>query len=212
MPNRKIKNAYEAYWFICNHPKFKLPERIEVTKGLAKKLEAKGYLISRDKDGTCYRYFRHTCREAIDSNLEIFYAKTNKPGGHGRVDNDKKKNKYIECWLEFGNEYYGYMAGGGEGFEWDVQTGKMSSHDPNLDSGDTTFDKAIVRLARKIQKHYGDYQPLSYKEKRAAECAINEVRLNKRGELEFVQGKKATVPCVECTGFNLCVEVEREKS
>ena len=131
---RKITDAYEAYHFIRNHPKFKLPERMEVTKGEAKKLEAKGHLISRDKDGTCYRYFRHCHREAIDFNLEIFYTKTNKPGGHGRVDDDKKKNKYIECWLEFGNEYYGYMTGGGEGFEWDVQTGKMNSHDPDRKS------------------------------------------------------------------------------
>jgi len=195
---RSIKNAYEAFWFIRNHPKFRLLDRMEVTKGVAKKLEAEGHLISRDKDGTCYRYFRHCHREAIDFNLEIFYAKTNKPGGHGRVDDDKKKNKYIECWLEFGNEYYGYMTGSGEGYEWDVKTGRMSSHDIELDCGGTTFDEAIVRLAKKILKHHGDYQPLPYKKKRAEECAINEVRLNKRGELKFVQGKRATVPCVEC--------------
>jgi hypothetical protein len=96
---------------------------------------------------------RHSFREAIDFNLDIFYTKTNKPGGHGRVDDDKSKNKHVECWLEFGQEEYGYHS------DWeDGESYIITYHDYDLDCGGTTFDEALIALAKNIMKHYGDYE------------------------------------------------------
>lgn len=185
---RKITNAYEAYWFLHDHPKFVLRERTEVNPEEADKLEAGGFLITRDQlvkiedpshpqwlgeptvhtrngalyaGGKCWREWRHLLRRALEENLDIHYAKTDRPGGHGRVDDDPKKNMNIECWLEFGTVYYGYAYSGGnkpQG-EWDTQTARHHGHDYRLDAGGSTFDEALVRLARNVLKHYGDYRP-----------------------------------------------------
>jgi hypothetical protein len=29
--NRVIRTAYEAYWFLNNHPKMSVPDRVEIT-------------------------------------------------------------------------------------------------------------------------------------------------------------------------------------
>lgn len=158
--HHKIANAYDAFWFIHDHPKFMLRERTPVEPEEADKLEAEGFLITRDTGGKCYREWRHLHRHAIDENLEIFYTKTNKPGGHGRVDDDRSKNKHVECWLEFGPSYYGYAYSGNKkpAGDWDIETMKHMSHDYRLDCGGTTFDQALVALARLVRKHYGDYR------------------------------------------------------
>jgi hypothetical protein len=142
-----ISNAYDAYWFIHDHPKFLLPERNEVTPEEASEMEAKGFWITRDKGGKCYRMYRHLHRHAIDLNLDIHYAKTN----GRRVDKDPKKNKHVECWLEFGSEEYMYVT------PWDEETRRMGCHDTDLDTGAPTFDAALVKLAKLVRKHHGDY-------------------------------------------------------
>jgi hypothetical protein len=156
---RKIRNAYDAYWFLYYHPKLNVMERTEVTPEEADKMEKEGYLITRDTGGKCYRLWRHLHRRALQDNLDIFYTKTNKPGGHGRVDKDKSKNKYVECWLEFGPLYYGYAYSGGKEpmAEWDNQTMLHHSHDIYLDTGGSTFDEGLVNLAKNVLKRYGDY-------------------------------------------------------
>lgn len=161
----RIKNAWDAYWFLWEHPKFMAPERIPVeTEEEALVLEKEGYWVVRDADGKIWRMVRHVQRRALDQNLEIFYAKTNKPGGHGRMVKDQSKNKHIECWLEFGPIYYGYAASGNDTplGDWDHKTMLHDSHDTDLDCGDTTFDKALVTLAKKVLKKYGDYKERDY--------------------------------------------------
>ena len=169
----RISDAYGAYWFIYYHPKFMLRERNEVTPKEANKLEAEGFIITRDVGGKCYREWRHVYRHAIDSNLDIHYAKTDKPGGRGRVNDDPKKNKYTECWLEFGTEFYAYVySGTSKSIYADEETMRHGSHDPNLDSGGSTFDQALVMLARKIKKFYGDYADSTGREGKCSEpCA-----------------------------------------
>lgn len=155
---RKIANAYDAYWFLYNHPKLNCHERNEVTPEEADQMEKDGFLITRDIGGKCYRVWRHLFVHAMDS-LDIFYTKTNKPGGHGRVDDDRSKNKHIECWLEIGPAYYGYCYSGGDEpmAEWDTETRLFHSHDPYIDTGGSTFDEGLVNLAKNVLKHYGDY-------------------------------------------------------
>jgi len=154
----KIGNALDAYWFLHEHPKLQRQMRTEVSPKEARKMEKAGYLISRDRSGKCWRYYRHGPIPAICENLSIFYTRTNKPGGHGRVDDDKSKNKFIECWLEFGTVEYGYACGDVNA-DWDVDTHEMNYHDYKVDSGGSTFDDALVMLARKVRKEYGDYSP-----------------------------------------------------
>jgi len=157
--NRSIRNAYEAWWFLYKHPKLNVQSRHEVTPKEADKLEKKGFLITRDPCGKCYRVWRHHFEHALDSNLDIFYTKTNKPGGHGRVDDDKSKNQHIECWLEFGPLEYGFVYGGGKEpvGDWDTETMLHHCHDPRLDTGGSTFDEGLIRLAKNVLKYYGNY-------------------------------------------------------
>jgi hypothetical protein len=148
----KLGNAHDAYWFIHDHPKFMLPERSEVDSQEADKMEAMGYWVTRDRGGKCWRMHRHLHRHAIDLNLDIFYTKVNK---RRIVDKDPKKNKWVECWLEFGSEDYMYMA------DWDTETHRSGYHDIDLDTGGPTFDQALVRLAKLVRKHHGDYPPFT---------------------------------------------------
>ncbi len=150
----KITNAFEAWWFIHDHPKFQRTLRSEVTPTEADELEKQGFLISRDRGGKCYRYHRHVLTPAISENLSIFYTKTDGK----RVNDDGSKNIFTECWLEFGAVEYGYMAGDINA-DWDIWTGELNYHDWKLDCGGPSFDVAIVRLARLVRKHYGDYEP-----------------------------------------------------
>jgi hypothetical protein len=162
----KIVNAHDAYWFLYDHPKFMLPERNEVTPAEADKLEAEGYLVFRDRGGDppkCYRLWRHCQKRALDCNLDIHYALVNRPNGRGRVDDDPKKNKYVECWLEFGNLEYGYCSYDfktKQPYDWDVESTFKQYHDTDLDSGGETFDKALISLAKKVRKKFGDYKDM----------------------------------------------------
>jgi hypothetical protein len=145
---RSIKNAFDAYWFLHDHPKFRLRERDQVTKRSADRLEKRGFLVTRDKDGKCWREWRHLFRYALDENLDIHYAKTN---SRGVVVKDASKNTVVRCWLEFGQLLYEYPS------EWHTSTQRLNYHDINLDCGGDTFDEALIKLAKLVLKHYGDY-------------------------------------------------------
>lgn len=171
MKKHVISNAYDAYWFLSEHPKFSVPERMEVTPEQCEDFEKRGYLVSRDIGGKCYRYFRHSRRCAIDTNLDIHYTKVNKPRG-GRVDKDRSKNKYVECWLEFGPLSYGYSYSCGDepAGDWDTETQLLQSHDCTLDTGGQTFDVGLIRLALLVRKHYGDFDAKWVEEGRKRWC------------------------------------------
>jgi hypothetical protein len=148
----KLANAYDAWWFLYYHPKFQRMIRNPITPKRADKMEAAGFLVSRDRSGKCYWYMRHMPVPAITENLSVHYAKTD----GNRVTNDLKKNVSVECWLEFGSVKYGYMAGEINA-DWDTETGEMNYHDYRLDSGGPTFDAALIMMAKKVRKVYGDY-------------------------------------------------------
>jgi hypothetical protein len=157
MKKRVIRNAYDAWWFLYSHPKLNTQERTEVEPEQVEELKKQGVVVITDPCGKSYRYWELT-RHALDCNLDIFYAKVNHPK-RGRVDKDMSKNKYVEVWLEFGPIYYGFAYSGGTEpmAEWDDTTMLLHSHDPNLDTGAPTFDEALVKLAKLVLKHYGDY-------------------------------------------------------
>jgi|SRR5271157_6556 len=178
----KIANAYDAYWFIHDHPKFQRMRRTEVTPKEANEMGKRGFLISMDRGGKCYRYFRHSVVPAIDENLSIFYTKTDGK----RVNKDHSKNTHVECWLEFGPVEYGYMSDYPDPKTgWDMESYEQNYHDWILDCGGSTFDEALVRLARNIRKHRGDYKPQTRADKcgpkPCADCAENGVAMKKLG-------------------------------
>jgi hypothetical protein len=176
----KIANAYDAFWFIHDHPKFQRMIRVEITPKEADEQEKQGFLVSRDRSGTCYRYHRHLVVPALDENLSIFYTKTDGK----RVNNDPKKNTKVECWLEFGPVEYGYMAGDINA-DWDVETHEQNFHDWKLDCGGSTFDEALIKLARNIRRIRGDYAPRTRADKcgpkPCADCVENGVTMKKLG-------------------------------
>lgn len=151
----KIRNAYDAYWFLYYHPKFSVPDRIEVCPDEVM-AEDEYVAYTKDRGGKCYRVFKHGYLRALKNNLDIHYALTNKPGGKGTIVEDKSKNKYVECWLEYGPLSYDYTSGGT--YDWDVVTHLQHYHDIQLDCGAPTFDEALVILAKKVQRLYGDYR------------------------------------------------------
>src|SRR5580692_6840842 len=138
---RTIANAYEAYHFLKDHPAFLLRERVRVSPSRAKRLGARGYVVTTDRNGKCWREFRHAHKRAIDSNLSVFYAMVNKRGFAGK---DKKRNNNVECWLEFGELAYEYP------YEGAGETTLHEYHNVTLDVGAPTFDEALVKLANRV--------------------------------------------------------------
>lgn len=158
-PKRKIRSAYDAYWFLYGHPKLNCREGKLLDTAVALKQaeqwckEAHGgrIITIRDradwaKKKTQKLYEFCLKRHAIETNLDIHYAKVN---DQGRVDDDRKKNVHVEVWLEFGSNVH-YLQDG--------QYQLIGEHDPDLDCGAPTFDEALVMLARLVQKFYGDYR------------------------------------------------------
>jgi len=128
--------------------------RTEVTPKEARKMEKAGFLITRDRGDKCWRLRRHLMIPAIDENLTIFYAMTDGK----RVNKDKSKNKSVACWLEFGPVEYGYMSNYPDPkTNWDMESFEQHFHDYKLDCGGPTFDVALIMLAKKVRKEYGDY-------------------------------------------------------
>lgn len=145
----KIENAYDAYWFLFEHPKFQVSERVEITTEEADLGEAEGRSISRDRGGKCFEYLEFARRHALETNLVIQYAKVD---ATRTVNGIKSKNTNIECWLEFGPLEYLYTA------DWDEETRLLQCHDIDLDCGASTFDEALVILAQNVLDKYGDYE------------------------------------------------------
>jgi hypothetical protein len=154
---REIKNAYEAYWFLQDHPKLNVMERTPITSEEADAMETQGYIISRDPSGQCYRYWRHMLRHAQDHNLDIFYTMVDPKTR--RIEDDKSRNTAVECWLEFGALSYGFAYSGGDTpmGDYDDTTTLHHEHDYRLDGGGSTLDEALIQLAKKVLKRYGDY-------------------------------------------------------
>lgn len=57
------------------------------------------------------------------------------------IDDDSSKNVKTRVWLEHGN--------------YDEEWGAIT-HDPRLDCGGDTFEKAIIKLAKLVQKYYAE--------------------------------------------------------
>jgi hypothetical protein len=97
--------------------------------------------------GKTYTIWEYGCyRHAIDCNLDIFYAKVD---WHGKVNDNPLVNVNTECWLEFGP------------IKQEVTDGELrlqNYNDIDLNSSGPTFDDALVMLARKVKKHYGDFK------------------------------------------------------
>jgi hypothetical protein len=80
-----------------------------------------------------------------------------KHNGKGRNPVDSKRNTEANIWLEWGPfmESAEFAPG-----EMGV-AGGTSSHDPRVDTGARTFEKAIVRLANNIYHLYGPHARVS---------------------------------------------------
>lgn len=145
--------AYEAFWFLAHHPKMRCRETVLVSAQEGKAINLrKGEHLRTVKDQMPWIKKRYLLREfslereAIKCNLDIFWAKVDE---RGRVNDDHEKNKFSSCWLEFGP------------IRQVVSNGQLHvehSHDIDLDCGGETFDKALIKLARLVRKHYGEYR------------------------------------------------------
>jgi hypothetical protein len=152
---KRIKTAHEAWWFLYEHPKFQCAARHEITKEQAAE-KVKGTRIFTDPNGNYWRVWPKSLDwHVIGHNLDIHYTLVD---ARGRVNDDKSKNRFQACWLEFGPIEWGYHA---PEFETgDGQTAReyrMNYHDTDLDCGGKTFDEALIKLARLVMKKYGDY-------------------------------------------------------
>jgi hypothetical protein len=94
------------------------------------------------------RFFRGVRLSAFSECLDIHYVKVD-PNTH-RIEDKKSRNTKTEVWLEWG--------------PWidkddstpNIPDDGMASHDYRCDVGARTFDKAIVKLAKKVWKNYRD--------------------------------------------------------
>lgn len=149
----KISTAYDAFWFLTEHPNLKFREAMLLTPEEVKTVKLdKGERLRTVKDQMSWVKTKYTLREfalktdSLSINLSIFWAKVD---ARGRVNDDPKKNVHRECWLEFGRVEYVVSDG---------RCDRLHYHDPDLDCGAPTFDAALVKLARLVRKHYGDYK------------------------------------------------------
>lgn len=130
---RRIKTAYDAYWFIHNHPHQveedpRLP-LVDKIAGTSPKMNSRKWW-----DGQ------------LINNLYILYVKIN-PKTHKVDDKESEKNIQVEVWLETGQALYDEIQG-----KYIADT-----HDPLLDSAGATFDDALINLANRLFETYGDY-------------------------------------------------------
>lgn len=163
----EILFPYEAWRFLRNHPKFRLPCRMLVKKDNIRDYQ-KPYII--EKPGDVYIYQEpHIFWYAIERNLSVHYVLVNK---HGTTDAPKEERTFTEVWLEFGPPYYygdledEYNAAAreknGESC-WQAEIypemycQQNTSHDWELDCGAPTFDEALIKLANLVKRFYGDY-------------------------------------------------------
>jgi hypothetical protein len=149
MTTPPIRTAYDAFWYLMDHPKLNCRQAVLVPDAEVRKIKlSKGERLRKVKDAASWSKGRYTLHElayrrtALESNLTIFYTLVDKTGS---LNDDKAKNKFVECWLEFGPIRY------------TVFDGKLAlsySHDIRLDCGAATFDAALVKLARLVARKY----------------------------------------------------------
>ncbi|HEY4832464.1 MAG TPA: hypothetical protein VIH61_07905 [Waddliaceae bacterium] len=167
---KKIKSPHKAWWFIMEHPAFRIPYRTIVHDPEAEHWHEKKALFKTETFGlpagesVCYLEHTHMFYKAIEdkNHLWIYFAKPT------------KKNKKSRVWLEFGpiqywSDHYKETAQHNKEKGTDHWIPKLDeksyttyigSHDPTLDSYGATFDDALVQLANKIfkNKEYGNYK------------------------------------------------------
>ena len=176
----KIANAYDAWWFLHSHPRLMLRERTPVGLWEAEIMKAQGYLVTTDKNGQNWREWRHLHRHAVEENLGIHYAKVDCTGN---VNEDDRVNVNVGCWLELGRMEWRYPS------EWHKATSLLNFHDVCLDCSGKTFDEALVKLARKVRRLYGDYREGKRREgpcgKPCADC--EELKTFKRKRMKGIK-------------------------
>jgi len=164
-PKLKAKDEilfpYEAWWFLRNHPKFRLPYRTLVKKENIADYQ-KPYII--EKPGDVYIYQDpHMFWYAIERDLFVHYVLVNK---HGTTDAPKEERTFTEVWLEFGPAHYDgdleeELNANRENWQAEIYPEmycrENRSHDWELDCGAPTFDEALVKLANLVKRFYGDY-------------------------------------------------------
>lgn len=162
---RQIKSAYDAFYFLRDHPKLNRRERdpieaedVERLKADARKpggaLRVKARVrFVRDKGGNWWREWLDITVPAVTENFDIHYTQVDE---RGRVNKDESKNIRTACWLELGQVRWEYHQP-----EYEAKEGarcyKVHHHDVDLDCGAATFDEALIKLARLVQKKYGDF-------------------------------------------------------
>lgn len=169
---KKILFAYDAYWFLHNHPAFRIRDRYLVRDPESPHSTKR---MVKCENGVYYTETVHSHRLALDCNLDVFYARVDETG---TINDDKTKNRYTEVWLEFGPIYWTsdherecneYRIKEAEEHGWskpwqtdltnpDLYVDITHSHDYHLDCGAPTYDEALVKLANLVLKHYGDYE------------------------------------------------------
>jgi len=151
-PWKTIKTAYDAFWFLSEHPKFQYREARLLHANEKPKLSKRERIIIY-KDETPwlakekYRVLEYPLKgESFPQNLDIHYTKVDK---NDVVNSDWSKNINVACWLEFGPMKYVVCEG---------ELILRHSHDPRLDCGGPTFEAALVELAQLVKKYYGNYK------------------------------------------------------
>lgn len=135
-------NAFEAHWFIYNHPNCIQvdPEHPLVD---INEYEFEGFgpdkFLSREgkpKDAEYYRAIRERAYFGIHLGQFIYNIDWSYHFKEGK----------IEVWLETGQAYF------------QKETGRYESnmHDIRLDSSGETFEEALIQLANKIKDIFGD--------------------------------------------------------
>lgn len=94
-------------------------------------------------DAWCFLYDFPEFNKGADfpGHLDISVVKVNPKTG--KIDDDSILNTETEVWLECG------------GYD---EESDLLCHDVRLDVGAPTFEEAIVKLANKTLKYYGDYR------------------------------------------------------
>lgn len=188
---REILFAHQAYWFLYGHPAMRLRYRAPVDEPESQFWKDHGDMV-KCENGVYYAEHRHSHTHAIEKNLDIFYARVDETG---TINDDETKNRYTEVWLEFGpiiyesdqkREINQHRLEEAKEYGWEARedailpedyTKVTSQHDWKLDCGAPTFDEALVKLANKVLKEYGDYQDDEDEEKacggpeKCADCA-----------------------------------------
>lgn len=158
-----IRTAHDAFWYLYSHPRFCMEEISLIAVKNPSRRDEKNIFEFKHEDGSSSYYkLMGLKKRAIETNLDIFYTKVNLKGV---VDDNPRKNTRIECWLEFGeyrrtmSESENNLHGLSDPNDFTLPYPKphvLNYHDPKLDVGAPTFDEALVKLAQKVRKVYGD--------------------------------------------------------